>query len=223
MSEKIVVEKNASKEAFKFKTLFGLFIVGSITGFFVEGLWAFVRVGHWENHSATIWGPFCVIYGFGAIAIYVVSTFLQDKNLLLRFGVYSLAGGIVEYVGSLFQEIVFGSESWNYQAQFLNVDGRGSLMMAMIWGILGLLFISYVYKPLSKLFTKLEDHHTTILISILAIFMTINLSLTSMAILRWKDRLNQVPPKNILEKQIDLRFDNDMMENKFHNMKFIKN
>ena len=49
----------------RYTTLFWLFFLGSIAGFVLEGLWRIILVGHWENHSATVWGPFCIVYGIG--------------------------------------------------------------------------------------------------------------------------------------------------------------
>ena len=92
-----------------YSSLFWLFLYGSVVGFILEGLWCILRKGAWESHSATVWGPFCIIYGFGAVAVYLISTALKRKNLPLQFALFSVAGALVEYFGSLFQEIVFGS------------------------------------------------------------------------------------------------------------------
>ena len=35
-----------------------LFVGGSVIGFVLEGLWHILRVGTWESHTATVWGPF---------------------------------------------------------------------------------------------------------------------------------------------------------------------
>ncbi len=50
-----------------------IFIIGSMAGFLLEGIWCVIRTGMWENHSATLYGPFCIIYGIGAAALYVIS------------------------------------------------------------------------------------------------------------------------------------------------------
>lgn len=206
---------------FTFHRLVELFLIGSVVGFLIEGVWAYVRVGHWENHAATVWGPFCPIYGVGAVVVFILSTYLEDKNIVVRFVVYSIAGTMVEYFGSLFQEVFFNSISWNYKSQFLNIDGRVSLMMAMIWGLLGLLFIGYIYKPLRLLFEKVEEKHVNGIVVILSLFMALNLVITALAINRWQDRINNKPPSNTIDRYIDHQFNDQYMEEVFHNLKFI--
>lgn len=57
--------------------LFWLFMAGSALGFIAEGLRCVLTDGHWENHSSTVWGPFCIIYGVGALAVYLISGLLR--------------------------------------------------------------------------------------------------------------------------------------------------
>lgn len=118
----------------RYSTLFWLFMLGSVAGFVLEGLWCVLCKGHWEHHSATVWGPFCLIYGIGAVAVYLLSVVLKSKNLLVQFGVFTVYGAAVEYFGSLFQELCFGSVSWDYSEHMLNLGGRVSLKMAFMWG-----------------------------------------------------------------------------------------
>ena len=70
-----------------YATLLWLFVIGSAVGFVLEGLWCVLRTGRWESHSATIWGPFCIIYGVGAVAVYLLSAFLKNRGVLLQFAV----------------------------------------------------------------------------------------------------------------------------------------
>lgn len=70
----------------RYSTLFWLFMLGSVAGFVLEGLWCVLCKGHWEHHSATVWGPFCLIYGIGTVAVYLLSVVLKSKNLLVQSG-----------------------------------------------------------------------------------------------------------------------------------------
>lgn len=115
-----------------YSSLFYLFLFGSIFGFILEGLWCIIKVGHWENHSALVWGTFCIVYGFGAVAIYLFSCWLHKKNILIQFTILSISGAVVEYFTSLFQELIFGTTSWNYSHHLFNIGGRVSLQMAAV-------------------------------------------------------------------------------------------
>ena len=82
-------------------TLFWLFLAGSVAGFFLEGIWCVFTKGHWEHHSATVWGPFCIVYGIGAVLVYLLSAVLKGRNLPLQFLLFSASGAAVEYGSSL--------------------------------------------------------------------------------------------------------------------------
>lgn len=205
---------------FSYSALFWLFLFGSIAGFLFEGVWCVFRKGHWENHSALVWGPFCIVYGIGAVAVYLLSCCLNKKNMLLQFFAFSLSGGMVEYFTGLFQELVFGSVSWDYSKHWLNIGGRVSLKMALLWGVLGILFLYFIYPPLRRLLNKSRGKTAKILCAILTAFMVVNILVSSAAVLRWRERINNMPPSNEAEESLDQFFDDETMEKIYPNMRF---
>lgn len=58
-------------------SLFWLFLFGSVAGFILEGFWCILQKGAWESHSSTVLGLFCIIYGFGAAVVYLISMVLK--------------------------------------------------------------------------------------------------------------------------------------------------
>ena len=218
--------KPASKRAavkINFHSLFWLFFLGSIIGFIFEGVWQILKKGHWENHSATILGPFCIIYGIAAMILYAVSSPLKNKNIFLLFLIFAISGSVLEFLASLFQELVFGSVSWNYKKQFLNISGRVSLKMTVVWGILGVLFIKIFYPLFTFLFSKMQGPVWIFTCALLTVFMVANLLLTSVAVLRWGERVkDNSPPSNSVEEFFDENYDNDKMTYIFTNIKFVE-
>lgn len=200
-----------------------LFMIGSVVGFVIEGLWCVINQGVWENHSATVWGPFCIIYGIGATVVYLISTILKEKNAWVQFLLFSLSGTIVEYVGSLFQELVFGSRSWDYSDYFLNLNGRICLQMTIAWGILGVVFVRFLYPVLARLFDKMKGRFWNIVCVIASVLMLINLLLSAAAVMRWNARLvYDQPATNVFERYLDSVYGNDRMEEIYSNMEFSK-
>lgn len=149
-------EKPMADAAPAYAELFYLFLVGSVCGFILEGLWCVLKKGAWESHTATVWGPFCIIYGIGAVLIYLLSGPLAKKPLLIQFLAFSAAGSVVEYFTSLLQEMCFGSTSWDYSSQFLNLDGRVSLKMSLIWGVLGISFMRWVFPGIHRSLCRMK-------------------------------------------------------------------
>jgi len=215
--------QNKSNIKLSFQPLFWIFFFGSIIGFVFEGVWQIFKKGHWENHSATIIGPFCIIYGVAAMILYAMSSPLKDKNIFLLFLIFAISGSLLEFLASLFQELVFGSVSWNYKKQFLNIGGRVSLKMTIIWGFLGVLFIKVFYPLFILFFSKMQGTVWTFACVILTVFMVANLLLTSVAVLRWGERVKDASPaSNIVEEFFDEHYDNDKMSYIFTNMKFLE-
>ena len=212
--------KESTESRITYCSLFWLFLFGSVAGFILEGLWCILKKGAWESHPATVWGPFCIIYGFGAAAVYLIAAAMKGKRPLLQFILFSAAGAMVEYFGSLFQETVFGSRSWDYSSQFMNIDGRVSLRMTVIWGILGIAFVRFAFPPLVRLLKKMEGNR--IGCPVLSVFMAVNLFLSAAAVMRWKNRLtDNIPAASIFEQFLDETYDNDAMERLYPNMNFL--
>lgn len=203
-----------------YPALFYLFLFGSVFGFVFEGLWCIIKVGHWENHSAVVWGPFCIVYGFGAVAIYLLSCWLHKKKFLIQFAAFSIAGAVVEYFTSLFQELLFGSTSWNYSHHLFNIGGRVSLQMAAVWGVLGILFAKLLYPYIRKQLEKLHGKIPAILSAVLSIFMVANFAVSGLAVLRWSERQRVSEPSNRIEEVLDKYYDDETMEKIYCNLKF---
>lgn len=203
--------------------LFWLFIIGSVVGFVLEGLWCIVLRGAWENHSATLWGPFCIIYGVGADMVYLIANKLEGKSLRAQFISFAISGAAVEYFGGLFQEICFGCISWDYSADFMNLGGRVSLLTTIVWGVLGMMFVKLPYPYLKKLLTVLHSRRLNVLCAVMAVFMAHNLAWSGAAVRRWGRRIEGKPPVNAIEEYLDERYDDTAMRKTYPNMRFRKN
>lgn len=203
-----------------YQTLFVLFMFGSIAGFLIEGVCHIFKAGFWENHSAVVWGPFCIIYGIGAVAVYLLSCRLSRYAPFLQFVAFTLSGAVIEYISSLFQETYFGSVSWDYSDHFMNIEGRVSLQMALFWGVLGLLFVWFLYPSLQYALELMQGKWLNRVCVVLSVFMAVNLIVTIAALTRWKERQKGEPASTSLELTLDRHFDDATMTDLFPNMTF---
>lgn len=201
--------------------LFWLFLLGSVAGVIWEGIICIVKKGVWEYHSATIWGPFCVIYGFGAVAVYLLAHAVEKKPLPVQFAVFSIAGTLVEYVGGVFQELSLGTTSWDYSSHFMNLGGKISLKMTLVWGCVSLLAVHSLFPLLNRLFAKMRGNFWRVLCNFAAIFMVIDLTVSCAAIVRWGQRIQQQPAANTFQMMLDERYDDDTMRGLFPNVRFV--
>mgnify|MGYP000123753652 FL=1 len=204
-----------------FSSFFWLFMLGSILGYLLEGVWCILTKGHWEHHAATLWGPFCIIYGIAAVLLYIAALYIRRQRLLIQLGLLMGIGVLIEYAASFFQEFFFGSVSWDYSEHWFHLNGRVSLRMAFLWGLLGFVFLRVLFEPLTFLLQKLKGRGWRLLCACLTLWMSANLLLTSFAVLRWQRRLEGVPASTPLENYLDETYHDQIMIQRFPNMRFM--
>ena len=129
--------------------IFWIFIIGSIFGFFVEMIYSTLYTRMIVIRKGLIYGPFVQVYGMGAVAYYLLITKVKEPRDAFFAGM--IMGGILEYICSFFQEILFGSISWDYSKMFMNFNGRICLLYCFYWGIIAVMFLKIIYPWLEKI------------------------------------------------------------------------
>lgn len=90
-------------------------------------------------------GPWCPIYGFGAVFIsLLLSRHAEDP--LAVFGLAILICGILEYSASYMLEKIFHARWWDYSTKKFNLNGRVCADTLLPFGLLGLLLV-YAITP----------------------------------------------------------------------------
>lgn len=123
-------------QGLNFYKLFWVFFLGCFLGVVIETIWCLLRYRKLESRKGLVWGPFNLVYGFGALVITVGLYPLRDSCDLFVFVAGSLLGGIFEYVCSVIQEKVTGTISWDYKDFPLNLNGRINLLYYFFWAFL---------------------------------------------------------------------------------------
>lgn len=200
-------------------TLFTLFLCGSVVGFVLEGLWNVLRLGFWEDHSALVWGPFCIIYGIAMAGLYAIADQTRRFSWQMQFVMYALLGSALEFFGSLLQEKLLGTVSWDYTHHFMNIGGRVSLQMTLIWGALGLCFAKLVFPFLARLFDRPIKRPMCVACFTFSLFMALNMTVSAGAILRWRERQTEAP-SNAVETYLDTAYPDEKMQRIYPNMTF---
>lgn len=137
-------------------SIFSYLILYSIAGFIIETTFGLVTKGVVESRKSFLYGPFCAIYGIGAI---VMISFLKNKkNILELFFGGALIGAIVEYLMSYICEKFFGVKWWDYSNMLLNIKGRTCLFYAVSWGILSIILIKFVNPNTDKFISVLKEN-----------------------------------------------------------------
>lgn len=138
--------KSRIKEMLNFSVwrITGYFIIYSVLGFIVETIFGIITKGVIESRQSFLYGPFCGIYGIGAIIMIICLQPFKNKSSNKLFWGGFLVGSIVEYIISLIGESIFHVIWWDYSDMPLNLNGRVCFYFSIFWGLLGIYLISYI-------------------------------------------------------------------------------
>lgn len=126
------------------RVYFLLFMTYACFGWCMEVVGKLIQYRKFINRGFLI-GPYCPIYGYGALLI----TFLLKKytnDPITLFIMVILVCGILEYLTSYFMEKIFHARWWDYSQKKFNINGRVCLDTIIPFGLLGI-FIMYVSNP----------------------------------------------------------------------------
>lgn len=123
------------------------FFITSMLGFFIE---SFLWHGH---ESGILYGPWTFIYGVGSIIIIILSDNILKRshlNKFLRFLILFFSCFIIltliELLGGLFIEKIFGVSFWDYTKYRFNVGKYICLEISLLWVVASMFFV-FILRP----------------------------------------------------------------------------
>lgn len=162
------------------------FIIYSFLGFVIETVFAIVNYGSFESRQSFLYGPFCSIYGLGAVIIIVVLRYKFFKNSYTLFVGGFIVGSIVEYFVSFFGELLLNVKWWDYSDRFLNINGRVCFLYSIFWGILGVYLLKSVNPKIDRfidwLMKKINPTFLRVITAFVIVFLFIDCLLSAYAI-----------------------------------------
>ena len=150
-------------------TYFMLFIIYAVAGWICEVTLQLIQKHKLADRGFLI-GPYCPIYGCGAILITLCLTPFNEHPIGLFILAMVLCGSL-EYATSFIMEKAFNARWWDYSNMRFNINGRICLETLVPFGIAGLLII-YVFNPflISMIGLRGENVLNITSIAILVIF-----------------------------------------------------
>lgn len=203
-------------EVFK---IFVIFMIGSVLGYIIEMIVGLVQNGHFVSRQGLIYGPFTPVYGIGIIVYYIFFKIVKTRDKKKVFIFSFILGGITEYLCSYLQEKIFGTISWDYSEWIFNINGRTTIFHCTYWGIAGLLYVKYIEPIIPKIEEFIKSHKIKIMTTSVAIFMVFNITISSMAAIRQKERLDEIPANSSVDIFLDNVYPDEYMDQVFENKK----
>lgn len=127
-------------------------ILYSFAGWILESVSKTIAQRKFVN-SGFLNGPFCPIYGFGAVIMLLCLSFLKENSILLFIAAFFVLS-IWEYIVGLLLEKIFKTKYWDYSHLKFNIHGRICLKNSLYWGALGVIFIRYLH-PLIQTYIEM--------------------------------------------------------------------
>ncbi len=150
---------------------FILFIIYSFIGWCIEVVNVFIHERKFVNRGFLI-GPYCPIYGTGAILVMLLLNKYLDMPFVL-FVMSIVVCAIIEYTSSYLMEKIFNTRWWDYTHQKFNINGRICLETMIPFGLACMLLMYVVNPVVSKLiFSSPETLTLIISIILLILFIT---------------------------------------------------
>ncbi len=148
---------NLAKTLYFFLQYLLLFSIGTTGGWFIELLWRRYVTGNkrWIN-PGFLQGPWLPLYGFGTIALYLLSSLNLPVYLLAVFFFVGLT--VLEYIAGLIFIRYFKIKLWDYSGNRGNVGGLICPLYSFLWTLLGLFFYFFLYSGLSRMIEGLYNY-----------------------------------------------------------------
>ena len=202
--------------SFSIWRLLAYFIIYSVAGYVIETLFGIVTKGVWESRQSFLYGPFCGVYGLGAVVMIVFLQYFKKNNNTLFWGGF-LIGSILEYIISLIGEIIFNAIWWDYSNMPLNLNGRICVYYSLFWGFLAIYLMSYLNPRVDKLIdyikSKFALKNLKILTLTMIVFIAIDFLLTGWATKLFIIRMVGENDLNISQKEETIAAYNYIYEN----------
>ncbi len=142
--------------------LFLYFMMYSVIGWLYE-VFLEVAVYRWGfSNRGFLYGPYCIIYGIGALLLLLTLVWLKKKRICLgRISVTPVlvflgiivVTTVTELIGSYIMEAVTGGWMWDYERFAFNFQGRIALNPSIRFGIGGMVMM-YLVQPLLEKITE---------------------------------------------------------------------
>ena len=131
--------------------LVAAFCIYSVLGWLVESIYMSI-CNHRLTNRGFAKGPFCPIYGFGALVGYfLLRPFAGNPVLLYLTGAFIAT--VFEYLVGRAMLRIFGEVWWDYREKPFNYQGIVCLESTIAWGFYAVSIIGYLHKAVMNMAT----------------------------------------------------------------------
>ena len=197
-----------------------IFVIGSFLGLIIEEIWMYATAGLTEGRYGLVWGPFSPLYGTGAVILTLVCWPMRQKHAKwwVIFLVSVVLGGLLEQLTGWSMMIFFHAESWSYLHLPDHITQWVAWRFLFFWGLIGLVWCNVLMPTLVYAIGQPTTRRQVIFISLLAVYLVADISMTIICFQRQNMRDAGVPPQNAFEQWVDTNYSDEFIESRFENL-----
>lgn len=167
-----------------------LFTLYSFLGWVNETVYCSIPARRFINRGF-LNGPFCPVYGVGALlVVFFLKPFQQNILLLFICGV--VITSILEYITSFLLEKLFHTKWWDYSEHRFHIHGRVCLLNSLLFGILAVFVMVVVHPFLISLLERLPQWLTVMLALCACVYFVSDTAVTVRSILQLNEKLEKL-------------------------------
>lgn len=159
-----------------FSQLILYFSIYSVLGWICETIWCSVGSGKLVNRGF-LTGPWCPIYGFGALFILSFTKPLMGNPLII-FLVSMIIASLLEYVTGWILEVLFQTRWWDYSHRRFNLKGRVCLGNSLLFGLMGLIVTLRMHPLVGNIVNMLSPESQRVVASLTLAILVMDLTYT---------------------------------------------
>lgn len=198
---------------------FFMFYCFSIMGWIIECITCSIEEKKFIHNRGFLIGPYCPIYGFGAMYMYFfLNRYYNDPITLFVMAVVGTS--VIEYVTGYLMEKIFKARWWDYSNMKFNLEGRICLRNSILFGILGVAFIYLISPSFMFVVKKIPDLFLIIISVILFVSFLIDNILTFSIMNSLKNKLSNIKKDSTYD--IDKQIKDILSKNTFYLRKLFK-
>lgn len=197
---------------YTFINYFFLFFLYSIIGWISETTYVAIQEKKLVDRGFLI-GPYCPIYGFGAIIMILYLTQYKN-NILTVFILAMVLCSILEYFTSYIMEKLFKTRWWDYSDKKFNLNGRICGLNSLLFGIGGIIVI-YLIQPLLDIIILNMNKNILSIISFICFIIYITDTIISCNVAnKFKNTIINLNVKQDSTEEFSILVRNTLKENK---------
>ena len=151
------------------------FIIYSFIGWITESTYMSICNRKLTNRGF-MFGPFCPIYGVGALCVYFILLPFSG-NVVTLYIVGALLATVFEYLIARLMQAVFGEVWWDYSNKPFNYKSIICLESTLAWGLYTVFMFKFLHEIVNDVIEKFSYQRGIRLISIVLAIIAIDMAI----------------------------------------------